>query len=139
MRTIDTIIVHCSATPQYRDVSAADIRLWHTRDNGWRDIGYHYVIRRSGDLEVGRPLSQPGAHTRGHNTNSIGICLIGGTDANDRKAAEFNYTYRQMATLLTLICDLKGDFKTIKKVAGHRDFDPGKACPCFDVGAWFNE
>lgn len=135
MRNIDTIIVHCSATPAGRDVTAADIKRWHTEGNGWSDIGYHYVIRRDGSLETGRPIDRAGAHARGHNDNSVGICLVGGTGSHSEP--EFNFTYRQMHTLLVVLTDLKSQHP-ITRVAGHRDFDDGKACPCFNVGAWFN-
>ena len=73
-RAIDTIIVHCSATPAGRDNSAADIRRWH-RQRGFSDIGYHFVVRLDGTIEAGRPLELPGAHCRGHNLRSIGVCL----------------------------------------------------------------
>ena len=135
MRHIDTAIVHCSDTPAERDVTAADIRRWHVEQNEWSDIGYHFVIRRDGTLEEGRPVARAGAHVRGHNDNSIGICLVGGMGPKGKP--EFNFTYRQMARLLTLLTDLKSQYG-LKRIAGHRDFDAGKECPCFNVGAWFN-
>lgn len=135
MRDIDTIIVHCSATSANHDVRSKDIKRWHTQDNGWSDIGYHYVICRDGAVERGRPVSRAGAHVRGHNDKSIGVCLAGGTDYGGKP--EFNFTYRQMAQLLRLLTDLKATYD-IKRVAGHNDFDKGKACPCFNVGAWFD-
>lgn len=135
MRHIDTIIVHCSATSPGLNYGAEQIRRWHVEDNGWSDIGYHYVIKRDGTLEEGRPLMRAGAHTKGHNENSIGICLVGGVRVSGKP--EFNFTYRQMHKLLVLITDLKSQYD-IKRVAGHRDFDDGKACPCFNVGEWFN-
>jgi N-acetylmuramoyl-L-alanine amidase len=81
MRKINRIFVHCSDTPTGRDVSAADIKRWHTdpkpKGNGWRDIGYSHVIRIDGTIELGRPVEQVGAHVAGHNSDSIGICLVG--------------------------------------------------------------
>lgn len=140
MRQIDTVIVHCSATPPGRDIGVKEIRDWHVNDNGWSDIGYHYVIRRDGTLEIGRPIHRAGAHTKGHNEGSIGICLVGGTRSytqTHKREPEFNFTYRQLHKLLVLITDAKSQYD-IKRVAGHRDFDDGKACPCFNVGEWFN-
>lgn len=64
MRHIDKIIIHCSATPPDRHIGADEIRLWHIRDKGWTDIGYHSVIRRDGAVEAGRGLELPGAHTQ---------------------------------------------------------------------------
>ena len=80
MRNINKIIVHCSATPEDRDVSVDTIRKWHVEDNGWRDIGYHWVIPLSGSIEKGRPESQPGAHANGFNKKYIGVRYIGGVD-----------------------------------------------------------
>lgn len=79
-RNIDLIVIHCSATPEGRDVSAADIRRWHMRDRGFTDIGYHFVVRLDGRVEAGRRLGVAGAHCRGYNRHSIGICYIGGAD-----------------------------------------------------------
>ena len=78
MRTIDKIIVHCSATPRHKDFSAEDIRDWHVKGNGWDDIGYHFVIRLDGSIEYGRMVDKYGAHVKSHNYDSIGICYIGG-------------------------------------------------------------
>jgi len=86
MRIIDTVIVHCSATKPSMDIGVDVIRQWHM-NKGWSDIGYHYVIRRNGAVELGRDLDKDGdvdeeigAHAYGHNATSIGICLIGGVD-----------------------------------------------------------
>ena len=77
-RQIDEIIVHCSATREGRDFSAADIRRWHVADRHFSDIGYHFVVRLDGSIEVGRPLRRSGAHCRAHNRRSVGVCYIGG-------------------------------------------------------------
>lgn len=136
MRSINRIVVHCSATDDNVDIGAAEIRKWHT-DKGWSDIGYHYVIRRNGMIEVGRPLEQAGAHAEGFNANSIGVCLVGGVEADDKMKAEVNYTREQWYTLAGLVQDLSERFQ-FAIVHGHRDL-PGvtKACPCFDVRAWW--
>ena len=80
MRDINKIIIHCSATPEGRDVNTETIRQWHTA-KGWSDIGYHYVIELDGSVNMGRDIDRIGAHTKGHNTGSIGICYVGGMDA----------------------------------------------------------
>ena len=72
MRNINLIIVHCSATPEGRDVSVADIDRWH-RERGFDGIGYHYVVYIDGSVHEGRPLNKVGAHCKGHNAHSIGI------------------------------------------------------------------
>ena len=77
MRSIDKIIIHCSATPPHKDFSAEDIRDWHVKGNKWSDIGYHYIVKLDGSMEYGRPIEVPGAHCKGHNQDSIGICYIG--------------------------------------------------------------
>ena len=80
MKKINTIVVHCSATPRHKDFSAEDIRDWHVKGNGWDDIGYHFVIRLDGSIEYGRMVDKYGAHVKGHNYDSLGICYIGGMD-----------------------------------------------------------
>lgn len=78
MRKITEFIIHCSATREGQDVTAADIRRWHVKGNGWKDIGYHFVIHLDGTIELGRPIAEVGAHCAGHNAESIGICYVGG-------------------------------------------------------------
>lgn len=129
MRDINEIIVHCTATPAGRDVSAADIDKWH-RERGFDCIGYHYVIRLDGSIEVGRPLDKVGAHCKGHNAHSIGIVYVGGIDENGQYADTRNVLQR--ATMAYLIYLLGKSFSTIKTVSGHRDY-AAKACPCFDA------
>lgn len=133
MRPIDTIIVHCSATPpSMSDVGAEEIDRWH-KERGWDGIGYHVVIRRDGKREDGRPLEKPGAHARGHNANSIGVCLIGGVDEDGKPDANFTNVQYQMlyAELIRLTNLFPG-----AKVIGHRDVSD-KACPSFDVQAFW--
>lgn len=133
---VEYLIIHCSATPPDMDIGRKEIDRWH-RKNGWLMIGYHWVIRRNGHLEAGRDEGEPGAHARHYNTKSIGICMVGGTDANDHTKAENNFTDEQWATLDSLIGRLEGIYPTAK-VIGHRDVDPHKACPCFDVQQWMD-
>lgn len=133
MRKITHIVVHCSATKAGLDIGAATIKRWHL-DKGWSDIGYHFVIRRNGQLEKGRALETPGAHVEGHNSNSIGICLVGGLDENGK--AEANYTPDQMARLFQTVAELKRQFPSAV-VLGHRDFPAvRKDCPCFNTIEW---
>jgi N-acetylmuramoyl-L-alanine amidase len=131
----DFIAIHCSATSEKQNFGAADIDKWH-RSKGWACIGYHYVIKRDGTLEVGRKESQVGAHVADWNSVSLGICLIGGIDADDHTKAEDNYTDAQWVTLKKLLKDLKTRYPKAK-IQGHRDFPKvAKACPCFDVATW---
>ena len=76
-RNITEIIVHCAATPEGKDFTVAQIRQWHL-ERGFKDIGYHWVIYRDGSVHAGRSESISGAHCTGHNSNSIGVCYIGG-------------------------------------------------------------
>ena len=89
MRGITTIAVHCAATTPDMDIGAATIDRWH-KERGFSSIGYHYVIRRDGTLETGRPLNTPGAHVQGHNAHSIGICLAGGVDQAGKPEKQFH-------------------------------------------------
>ena len=114
------------------DIGADEIRLWHTRDNGWSDIGYHYVIKRDGTIEGGRPEEVPGAHTRGHNTNSIGICMVGGKARSGEQAC--NFTANQWIAAAAIVAHLKSVYGC--EVYGHNDFDKGKTCPTFDAKSW---
>ena len=142
MRKIDSIIVHCSATKAGQDFTAADIDRWH-RERGFNGIGYHYVIRLDGRLEKGREIDLPGAHCKGWNERSIGLCYIGGLDENGHPAD--TRTNVQKRVLYQVIMDLQREY-TILQVLGHRDTSPDlngdgviepyeyvKACPCFDV------
>lgn len=134
MRQITRIIIHCAATTPDQDVGVDDIRRWH-RQLGWRDVGYHYVIRRDGRLELGRDIALAGAHAVGHNHDSIGICLAGGL--NRQGVPDCNYTRHQWQRLESLVRDLIKTTPTITDVLGHRDLNAGKACPCFSVRDWW--
>ena len=130
------IIVHCAYTPRTMDIGVKDIDRWH-RAKGWLGCGYHLVIRRDGTLEYGRPLTRTGAHVRSQNKTSIGICLIGGMNA-DKTGAQINYTDDQYATLKLTIDELIWEHFPDAKVRGHIDFDKGKTCPNFDAELWYN-
>lgn len=128
MRTITLIVVHCSAVRPGQRSSAADIDLWH-KQRGWKGIGYHYVVRRNGTIELGRPIEEIGAHCYPHNRHSIGICYEGGLDANgvpdDTRSLEQKRAMRQ------LLEELHGRFPKAL-IVGHRDLCPGRDCPCYD-------
>lgn len=134
------ITIHCAATPNGKDFDIADINTWHKQRGFQRQaewlkrmrghlgsVGYHYVVKLDGEVQQGRETDETGAHVAGHNTNNIGICMIG-TD---------KFTRQQWAALKLLVADLM-QFYPIVAVKGHHDW-PGvkKACPGFDVGSWF--
>jgi N-acetyl-anhydromuramyl-L-alanine amidase AmpD len=112
------------------DIGADWIRRIHVQQNKWQDIGYHFVIRRNGAIENGRPVAEVGAHCNGHNTGTIGICMVGGMSETGRP--ENNLTKAQFETVQQLISSLAKQFPTIIKLSGHNDYT-NKACPCFNV------
>jgi len=129
------IVVHCSATRPKTDIGVDEIRQMHLA-RGFKDIGYHFVIRRSGTIERGREEDEIGAHVEGWNAASIGICLVGGV--NDDMKPEANYTPEQMNALKSLLCIMLKKYPS-SELRGHRDFKGVmKACPCFDVRSWFS-
>ena len=129
MRRIKEIIIHCADTPEGRDDRAADIKRWHLA-RGFNDIGYHYVIDLDGTIEPGRDVSKHGAHTSGHNAESIGICYIGGADKETREPKDTR-TEAQKASLLLLLKYLRAKYPGAE-IYGHLDF-ANKACPSFDA------
>ena len=130
MRQINYIIIHCSATKSGQNFHASDIDRWH-RERGWDGIGYHRVIDLDGIIEKGRDVSKPGAHCKGHNSDSIGICYIGGLDKNGNPAD--TRTAAQKESLLEIIKHYKKLYPNAK-VVGHRDMpNVHKACPCFNA------
>ncbi len=130
MRKINSIIVHCSDSPEDRADTIEDIRRWHVQERGFNDVGYHYVIHLDGSIHPGRKLDKIGAHCLDHNRDSIGICYIGGR-TKDLKRAKDTRTDAQKIALKSLIQCLKAEFPGVK-VYGHRDF-ANKACPSFDA------
>lgn len=127
----DAIVVHCADTPSSMDIGVAEIRQWHL-DKGWDDIGYHYVIRRNGAVETGRDVDAVGAHVRGFNAITVGICLVGGRDGM------FDFTRPQMDSLEGMLMTLTALYPKAA-VRGHRDYDNNKSCPGFDVKEWWGE
>lgn len=126
MRIIRDIIVHCSATEAGQNIKASTIDAWH-RARGFKQIGYHYVVDLDGTIERGRPVSLAGAHCKGRNAHSIGVCYIGGL--KDGKPADTR-TWEQKAALNKLLFNLISMYHV--RVHGHRDYAK-KDCPCFDA------
>lgn len=140
-RTINEINVHCSATrPGWMAEATgpariAEIRRWHVQTNGWRDIGYHYLIDRDGQIHPGRPVASPGAFEPKVNATAIGICLLGGYGSAATDAFDQHYTPDQDESLRTLIGKLRSEHPGVRRVTGHNDYS-SKACPGFKVGRW---
>lgn len=134
MRKIDKVIIHCSATPEGRATTVQDIDRWH-RHAGYDCIGYHYVIYLDGSVHTGRSHDRIGAHAKGQNATSIGICYIGGCDKNMNP--KDTRTAAQKASMVNLIRSLLERYPSAT-VHGHREFAL-KACPSFDVQQWKKE
>lgn len=134
------VVIHCSATrPRWLGghptaEKVAEIRRWHVQDRGWKDIGYHWLIDRNGALARGRPETQVGAHVAGHNSGTIGVCLIGGHGASATDGFHENFTPEQDRALRLLLQDI-GRRTRIDRITGHNDYAQ-KACPGFMVGPW---
>ena len=126
------VVIHCSATREGQYFNADDIHRWH-KAKGWSGIGYHIVILLDGTVEYGRPLHTIGAHTRGINYKSLGVCLIGGVDADGNP--KDTRTEAQKESLIAVIDALKKDYEGIT-IHGHNEFSP-KACPSFVVAMEF--
>lgn len=135
MRTITLIIVHCSANRAGSALRMADIDSYH-RSLGWIGCGYHYVIPTDGTIEPGRPDEMVGAHCKNHNRHSIGVCYIGGL-SKDGKPADTR-TDAQRIALRNLLERLHRRYPDAL-IVGHRDLDPQKACPCFDVANEYHD
>ena len=132
-KNIRKIFIHCTATREGQDFDAATIKRWHLQ-KGWRDIGYHYVIRLDGTVERGRPENQIGSHVRGQNTGSIGVVYVGGVD-KDMKPKDTR-TEDQTTAMARLVGDLVKAYPNAR-VLGHRDAPAAKACPSFDAIKWW--
>ena len=124
------IIVHCAATPDYKEsdkdfdrFGASDVKKWHI-ERGFKNIGYHFVIRRTGVIELGRAPEYQGAHTMGHNTNSIGVCYIGTKRP----------TPKQISSLLNIYVLMFKDCRIrFSDWYGHHEFTDMKECPGFSM------
>lgn len=136
-RSIKKLILHCTATPEGRNVTVDTIRGWH-KAQGWKDIGYHYVITLDGKIHEGRSIHEDGAHTIGQNSNSIGIVYVGGL-ATDGKTAKDTRTPEQRAALVQLVRDLMKLYNhSLLNVHCHNEY-ANKACPSFMIEDFRNE
>ena len=126
-RSIKEIIIHCSATKH--GITTKQIKRYHVNEKGWSDIGYHFVIESDGSIHQGRPINQPGAHCKGHNSKSIGICYIGGRDA---KGKLWRINRRQEQALADCINGLFMELGKTVPVKGHNQYNAHKECPCMD-------
>lgn len=116
-------MIHCSDSCDSLDLGAREIRQWHL-ERGWSDIGYHFVVRKNGTIELGRPIGKVGAHVKGHNKRSIGICWVG------RKTI----THKQYSVLTELAAALMKEFKLpFDQIQGHYELDDLKTCPNLDM------
>lgn len=149
MKTIDAIVIHCTASRAGQDLRAADIDKMH-QERGFAMIGYNYVVDLDGTVEVGRPLNRDGAHCntaglsgKSYNKHSIGIVYVGGLDENGNPAD--TRTPEQKQALADLVYRLINEYPIVE-VIGHRDASPDKngngkiernewikQCPCFSV------
>lgn len=127
-RTINEIIVHCTATPEGRDYTVEQIREQH-KSQGWNDIGYHYVVYRDGSIHEGRDVNTAGAHCNGHNAHSIGVVYVGGCDKAMRP--KDTRTDAQKESLYFLLKVLKRHYPQTT-IHGHNEY-ANKACPSFNV------
>jgi N-acetylmuramoyl-L-alanine amidase len=131
LRKINKLIVHCSATPEFKNFDVDDITDWHVNGNGWSDCGYHFVIKIDGTIQTGRPINKIGAHCFRNNRSSIGICYIGGMNRDMTEWIDTR-TPEQKDSLIALLMELKEKYSEAV-VYGHNDFTDKKVCPCFDA------
>jgi len=123
MKKIRKIVLHVSDSPDSVDIGVKEIRAWH-KERGWSDIGYHFVIRRDGRVERGRPEDIQGAHVRGHNDDSIGICWVGRKVASDK----------QLQSIYKLMRGLMDKYDVpVYEIYGHKELDANKTCPNLDM------
>lgn len=136
MRNIDKLIIHCSATRECDDsVNASVIDRWH-KARGWKGCGYHFIVLIDGTIETGRMIDKVGAHVKGMNKSSIGICYIGGLE-RDGKTPKDTRTPQQKESLLLLIKTLNKIYP-VATLHGHNEFS-NKACPSFDVQSQYKD
>jgi N-acetyl-anhydromuramyl-L-alanine amidase AmpD len=132
----DYIVIHSSATRASWDGGVDQIRKWHL-ERGFTDVGYHFVIRRDGAVEIGRPVGAVGAHCAGRNSCSVGICMIGGVMA-DGTTPEANFSDEQWFSLARLVTRMHTKYPQAG-IMGHREMPRQTTqCPSFDVSVWWN-
>lgn len=123
VRKINKLVIHVSDTPDNKDFSAEDIRRWH-KQRGWSDIGYHFVIRIDGTIEKGRDLEIIGAHTKGYNSNSIGICWVGRKKITPKAFSSLTQLCLVLVDKYNLSCE---------NILGHYELNSHKTCPNLDM------
>jgi N-acetylmuramoyl-L-alanine amidase len=139
--TPHTIFIHCTATrPNWWDGATPqekveEVRNWHVQDNGWSDIGYHWLIDRDGTVVQGRPETRQGAHAKGHNRDTLAVSLFGGHGSNASDNFADHFTPAQDAALRALIEGMQARHPTLVTVRGHNEVS-NKACPGFQVAPW---
>jgi len=121
LKEVTKIIVHCSDSDIEAHDDIAIVRQWHL-DRGWDDVGYQYFIQKDGNLQYGRYIDMAGAHCRGYNTSSVGICLSGKND----------FTFKQFVSLHDLVDALRITLGSLD-VFPHRHFNNNKTCPNFNL------
>lgn len=133
MFEVKYIVLHCADTPDHLEFDAEDIHKWHSdpkpNGNGWDGIGYHKVVKKSGEIQNGRPEYWIGSHTYGYNSKSLSICMIG----------RYDFTDDQIASVRDIITHWKSKYPDAK-VVGHCDLDSSKTCPNISIKkVWPNE
>jgi N-acetylmuramoyl-L-alanine amidase len=132
MRTINNIVIHCTATSQSAKVSSI-LKYWNETLN-WKNPGYHFLIEADGTIHNLQPVEKASNGVQGHNANSIHISYIGGID--DKGNPIDNRTPAQMRSLQEIVLAMIKKIPNAE-VLGHKDFpNVNKACPCFDVKSW---
>lgn len=133
---IDTIMVHCTATPPKREVTVAELDAWHKAENFERCsnghyAGYHLLVHIDGSYERIRPDNERGQHCPQSNMNNraVSVCYVGGVDNNNKPCD--TRTEAQKKTLVTLLRTLRAKYPNAQ-IVGHRDY-ASKACPSFDA------
>ena len=130
VRTIDAVVVHHTASPQ--STSFKQIYRWHTIENGWSDIGYHFVITEDGTIHEGRNINTSGAHCRGFNANSIGVCVTGNTNHEKPNQSQLE-SLRELLDSLLEDLDLDKDEVFTHKEKGRTE------CPGYYLNLWVNQ
>ena len=131
----DIIVIHCTQTPKDMDIDVDKVTQWH-KERGFVTIGYHYLIKRDGTLQVGRDEDVVGAHAVQVNGTSIGVALAGGGTPD--MGWENNFAPIQFQTLKSILMKLKDKYD-IQKIIGHYQVEDKKKCPSFDVPKWLEE
>ena len=136
-RIIDLLVVHCSATRRYQDYPVEQLRKDHLQ-RGFAEVGYHFYVRRTGEVIACRPLDRIGAHARGWNDRSIGICYEGGLEEDGTPAD--TRTYEQKIALIDLLRRLREAYPKAR-ILGHYELSPyiKKSCPCFCASEEYGE